>query len=192
MEWVCQSQKKLAMLASVYFFACFFGGLILAPLPDKYGRKKTFIVFSVTYLIAEVTCLYCSHYWVRFVCMAVMGALYARNTVCYNWMFELCGNQHYSQANAAMNFSDALISVVVCGFFLLIKRDWKPILMVYSFLGISGILIQTIVIPESPKWLLINGRKKEAIEALNRISSLNCSKTRFSEADNISVKNCSE
>ena len=96
MDWVCQNANKLAMLASVYFIASFFGGLILAPLPDKVGRKKTFIWFSLTYAVAEVTCLYCSTYWVRLVCMAVMGFLYIRNTVCYNWMFELCGDKHYS------------------------------------------------------------------------------------------------
>ena len=176
MDWVCQNHKMLAMLASVYFFSAFFGGLILAPLPDKIGRKKTFIIFSLIYAVAEVSCLYCSSYWVRFVCMGVMGFLYARNTVCYNWMFELCGNKHYSQANAAMNFCDAAISVVVCGFFLLIKRDWKPILMIYSFLGLSGIVLQVLLLPESPRFLLINGKTKEAIAALNQISRLNCSK----------------
>ena len=37
--------------------------------------------------------------------------------------------------------------------------------------------------PESPKWLLINGRKEEAIEALNRMAKLNGSEVRFSTTD---------
>ena len=82
MDMVCKSHKKMAMLASIYYISAFFGGLILAPLPDKIGRKTSFIYFSLTYAVAEVTCLYCSNYWVRFVCMGVMGFLYIRNTVC--------------------------------------------------------------------------------------------------------------
>ena len=56
-------------------------------------------------------------------------------------------------------------------------------LAAYTYLGLTCFIIQIILIPESPKFLLINGRKKEAITALNRIGQLNRSNFEFDEND---------
>jgi hypothetical protein len=40
-------------------------------------------------------------------------------------------------------------------------------------IGTLSFLIVLLLVPESPKWLLINGRKQEAVEALNKIAKIN-------------------
>jgi len=46
-------------------------------------------------------------------------------------------------------------------------------------LGAVALFLAVVVMPESPKFLLINGRTEEAIASLNRIAWLNCAKSRI-------------
>lgn len=167
MDWVCEPKNKLALLGTVYFIACFCGGLVLVSVPDRIGRKPSFLIFSSIHALAQFVALYCTNYWVRVGAMGTMGFFFARNSVCFNWMFELISTEDQSMANAAINTWDAATGLVVCGFYLTIERDWRPIYAMYSYLGLISLAVMAVLMPESPQWLLINGRKKEAIAALN-------------------------
>jgi MFS family permease len=188
MDWLCQPKNKLALLGTVYFIACFFGGIILAPVPDLIGRKASFILFGLIHAIAQLTALYSVDYYVRFAAMGTMGFFYARNSVCFNWMFELTGTGNQNMVNAAINTWDAGTGLIICGFYLTIERNWLPIYAMYTYLGIAGLLVQSLLLPESPKWLLINGKKSAAIAAFNWISRLNCSKESFSEEEEFEIE----
>ena len=41
------------------------------------------------------------------------------------------------------------------------------------------VLLYIVLAPESPRWLLINNRRDEAIDVLNYIAKFNCSKNRI-------------
>jgi len=46
-------------------------------------------------------------------------------------------------------------------------KDWQPPFAAYTWLGVICIIAQVVILPESPKWLLLKGRKDDAVAALN-------------------------
>ena len=171
------------MLGSVYLFACCVGGLALSAVPDRLGRKNTFLLFGTINALAQLAALYANNYWARLLAMGTMGFFYVKNTVCYNWMYELTEHRHLALDNAVINVWDSSNGIVLCSFYLLVSRDWLPIYSFYVYAGCLALLVQGAFLPESPRFLLINGRKQEAVAALNRISSLNGASHRFTTDD---------
>lgn len=67
-------------------------------------------------------------------------------------------------------------------YFLFISRDWQPLIYTFFYVHIAGYLLVTALCPESPKWLLLQGKRKEAIDALNYIAKINRSPNRISSS----------
>ena len=64
-------------------------------------------------------------------------------------------------------------------YYLFISRDWFPL---YAFVtGLSYLaIILAFAMPESPRWLLVSGRARQGIQAINYIAWLNRSPVRIS------------
>ena len=59
--------------------------------------------------------------------------------------------------------------------------------MAVTVLGLIALLFMLFISPENPKWLLIKGRKEEAISAFNKIAVINGSNFRI-ESDAIFIE----
>ena len=72
-----------------------------------------------------------------------------------------------------MNIWDGLPMAVFCLYLMFISTNWFYINLVMYFLAIFGLLGVIFILVESPKWLLINGMREEAISNLNYIGRIN-------------------
>ena len=68
-----------------------------------------------------------------------------------------------------MDCSPATITGV---FYLVFSRDWFTIYLINIIMSVSA-LVMAFICPESPRWLLYNGRVDEAIEAINYMAKFN-------------------
>lgn len=78
-----------------------------------------------------------------------------------------------SSAVTALNMYNSA-SMVVFGFYILfISRDWAGLMLLMYVLSIIAFAVICFVLPESPKFLLINNRASEAHESLRTIARIN-------------------
>lgn len=113
----------------------------------------------------------------RMVGYAIFAIGNTKNSVCYVWMFELMETRHKSSACSVLNIINSGTMVVFGLYVLLISREWFPIEMFMWTIGMLSYLAMYFFMPESPRWLLINGRKLEALEMYKKIADFN--KTEF-------------
>ena len=88
-------------------------------------------------------------------------------------MFESMETRHKSSAVTAMNMFDSGTMVVFGIYVLYISKNWWPLEIFMYCLTFICFAIIFFVLPESPKYLLINGRIEEAHESLRAIAMLN-------------------
>lgn len=81
--------------------------------------------------------------------------------------------------NGVMNAFDTATLAVTSLYFLYVSRLWLYLYLFLTLCATIALLILMFVIPNSPKWLLIQGKKSEAIEALNKIAAINGSANRI-------------
>ena len=62
--------------------------------------------------------------------------------------------------------------VVTCLYFMFISKDWLYLSLIFCVLSYLA-LITAFFCPESPRWLIVNSRSAEGIDALNQMARMN-------------------
>lgn len=138
------------------FFLGTIAGALFAVIPDSIGRKKSVIGGLTVSLIAQTVMLLVPSLLVRSICFFVMGLANLKNSQAYVWASECVHFDRRSRAFTVINVVDALPTVVIGLFYLLIARDWFTIYAIN--LAVSYLaLMAAFLCPESPRWLLYNG-----------------------------------
>jgi|Transcript_9071 hypothetical protein len=74
---------------------------------------------------------------------------------------------------------DFTVNIIAGLFFMFAGPSWKPLFYPFFAMSVLGYAIPTLLNPESPRWLLLQGRQAEAIDAFNRIAKINRSHNRI-------------
>ena len=85
-----------------------------------------------------------------------------------------------SIANTSLNSFDNATGLLGGLYFLFMSKHWFPLALFFFILGTIAYLILIFFCPESPKWLLLQDRREDAIKALNFIAIINRSPNRIS------------
>ena len=143
------------------------------PMPDRIGRWRTHAIFGTGSLIAQVTLLKVPIYWVRLPAMIMLGSMMIKNSLAYIWGFEITHSRHKSFASSTINLVDFSNAAIAGCFFLFVENDWYALYSIWVALSAAAYLTLLCFCTESPKWLLMQGRTKEAIDSLNYIAWFN-------------------
>ena len=161
--------------ASLYIAGACVGALIFGQLTDRFGRKRLFMITLGIYLLGTVlTAFTFSPAWffaVRFITgMGIGGEYSAINSA----IDELIPAKHRGRVDVSINGSywlggvfGSLLAVVLLNNFA-VNIGWRLSFVLGAVIGLGVLLVRKNV-PESPRWLFIHGREKEAEEIVEGI-----------------------
>ncbi|HEY5194974.1 MAG TPA: MFS transporter [Solirubrobacteraceae bacterium] len=146
------------------------GAIVFGQLTDRLGRKKLFMVTLAIYLLGTVlTALSFSPGWF-FACrfltgMGIGGEYSAINSA----IDELIPAKHRGRVDVSINGSywlggigGSLLAVVLLNTALFpVNVGWRLSFVLGAVIGLAVLLVRRNV-PESPRWLFIHGREREA------------------------------
>lgn len=154
--------------AALYVAGACLGALFFGWLTDRFGRKKLFLITLVVYLVATLlTAFSFSAWWFflfRFVTGFGIGGEYAAINSAID---ELIPSRHRGRIDIIINGSywlgaagGALLTVPLLND-LPVNIGWRLAFGLGVLLGLAILLVRRHV-PESPRWLFIHGRDREA------------------------------
>ncbi|KAK8918582.1 Organic cation/carnitine transporter 2 [Platanthera zijinensis] len=169
----CASPALLALPSSSFFAGCLAGGILLATLADsRLGRKNTLVLSSLA--------------------MSLSAALTAASPslVAYAALRFVCGFSRATVGTSALVLSTELVSrrwrdrVSIIGFFCFTMgflslpaiayasraASWRTLYLWTAVPALVYTAVIYFVIKESPRWLLVRGRKSEAIETIKTMT----------------------
>ncbi|XP_076607502.1 organic cation/carnitine transporter 2-like [Chaetodon auriga] len=168
-EWdlVCDDRWKNPLTSSLYFCGVLTGSFISGQLSDRYGRK---IVLFVTMAVQTVFTFIqvFSPSWTMFCAVFfIVGVGQISNYVAaFVLGTEILGQRVrtiYSTAGVCLFFGLGYMLLPLFAFFI---RDWRMLLLSLTLPGLLSVPLWWYI-PESPRWLLSQGRVEEA-EAVMR------------------------
>ncbi|OEL23570.1 Organic cation/carnitine transporter 2 [Dichanthelium oligosanthes] len=186
-EWTlnCTGPALVSLPASSFFAGCLAGGFLLTTLADSLlGRKKMLLVSLVSTSIAGVLTAFAPNVWAYAALRLVAGFFRSMVGTCTLVLStEIVGKRCRSAVNVAGFFSFAVgfLSLPALAYAF---RDasWRNMYLWTSVPCLFYSVLVYFLVQESPRWLLVRGRKKAALQ---QIMSLNgsCTTARFTMLD---------
>ena len=95
-----------------------------------------------------------------------------KNSVSYAWLSECVSIDNKPTAVTIISLANATPVLINCLVFIYVSRDWFMVNLIAVIVSYFALFI-SFFCPESPKWLLCKGKRKEAIQCLNKIAKFN-------------------
>ncbi|KAI4323283.1 hypothetical protein L6164_022901 [Bauhinia variegata] len=188
-EWAleCSSSLITGLPASSFFMGCLVGGIVLATLADSSLGRKNMLFYS---------CLLMS--------FSSLLATLSPNIWIYSALKFLCGFGRATIGTSALVLTTELVGkrrrgqVGVIGFFCFTLgflslpamayankgSSWRHLYLWTSLQTVLYCILVRFFVRESPRWLLLQGKKEEAVETFKHIASVTQSSL------NLAVSNC--
>jgi MFS family permease len=164
------TNTELGGTASAYLAGAVVGALVFGRLTDLHGRKRLFLLTLTLYLCATAASglawSFTSFAVFRFLTGAGIGGEYSAVNSAID---ELIPARVRGHADLGINstywlgtaIGAALTFLLLDPRFLPVSVGWRFVFGVGTLLG-TGVLVLRRHVPESPRWLLLHGRRDEA------------------------------
>ncbi|KAG0720831.1 Organic cation transporter protein [Chionoecetes opilio] len=173
-EWdlVCLNKYRMSFIQSTYMGGVLAGALVLSELADKFGRRTISLVSAVGFLVASVSVAFVTPYPLflifRFFVAAFGSGIFLSNFVI---IMETVG----SEGRTVMGMMYQCFFAV--GFMLLpaiayFVNDWRSLQLWISIPSVLMLLYYWFL-PESPRWLMLQGRYEDALKILRQVAKTN-------------------
>ncbi len=161
--------------ASMYVAGACAGALLFGRLTDMFGRKRLFMITLGVYLVGTFATAFAWTPIFFFACRFVTGmGIGGEYSAINSAIDELIPAQHRGRIDILINGTywagaalGALLSVAALHIFSAFL-DWRVCFGLGFILGIAILIVRRHV-PESPRWLFIHGREREAEEVVQDI-----------------------
>ncbi|XP_021773954.1 organic cation/carnitine transporter 1-like [Chenopodium quinoa] len=176
-EWglVCNHKFLAALPASCFFLGSLIGSAIYGHLADSFlGRKKTLILACLLTAITALLTSFSPNIWTYAVLRFINGLTRSGIGICCLVLAtEVVGRKWRGQVGqyGFLFFTLGFLSLPLIAFYT--KSCWRSL---YRVLSIVVFVYSIVVLPfilESPRWLLIRGRKTEAHSILTKLATRN-------------------
>jgi MFS family permease len=164
------SDQLITAAATIYLAGAVCGALLFGHLTDRLGRKKLFLVTLATYSVATIGSAFASSFLVFAICrfftgLGIGGEYAAINSA----VDELIPGKIRGTVDLMVNATFWVGATIgsLAALFLLGSHGppqwlgWRLAFGIGGTLGL-GVLFLRLAVPESPRWLMLRGREKEA------------------------------
>lgn len=174
-EWnlVCDRRWMGAIAQTTYMFGVFTGAVVLGGLADKVGRKTVFCWSALLQLVLGVAVAFAPEFISFLVLRYLYGIFGSAGSYITGFVLtmELVGSKYRTVCGITFQAVFACGIMLVAGWGALIQ-DRMMLQIIY---GLHGCLLiaHWWVMDESPRWLWMQGRSKEAINIVARALKMN-------------------
>ncbi|KAJ1291433.1 hypothetical protein BS78_02G315100 [Paspalum vaginatum] len=177
-EWAlkCAGPALVSLPASCFFAGCLAGGFLLTTLADSLlGRKKMLLASLVSMSVAGVLTAFAPNVWAYAALRFVSGFGRSMVGTCTLVLStELVGKRWRDAVSVAgfIFFTLGFLSLPALGYTFR-EASWRNMYLWTSVPSLCYSVLVYFLAQESPRWLLVRGRKQDAMETLQQIATLN-------------------
>lgn len=177
-EWnlVCRRDYLRSLIQSTFMFGVFIGAPLGGYLADRFGRKKLMTGALWVFILVSIGGSFSPYYPLFLFCRFLMA--FTGNCVyqtSYILAVESCTERQRSIVGIMFCLPFAVGYMLLPGVAYLL-RDWRDLHLAIS-VPVMLLIANTIILPESPRWLIQTGRIARAEKELQKAARWNQKKS---------------
>ncbi|XP_023940653.2 solute carrier family 22 member 3 isoform X1 [Bicyclus anynana] len=186
-EWMASFSQTIIMCGVV------FGVSIFGWISDRFGRRVALISSSLLNVITMIPASFVSSYWM-FNCLRFVTGIASGGSliVAIPVIMEITGKRYREYAGATCLLPDGIAQALLA-LYAYYLPNWDSYLL---GLGVTCILILILVcfVPESPRWLVANGKVDNALKIMfgaakvNKLSTEHITDTVMKSMENMKIE----
>ncbi|MGB3698668.1 MAG: MFS transporter [Gordonia sp. (in: high G+C Gram-positive bacteria)] len=169
------STTESGLIGAASLIGIFFGATVFGALTDKIGREKMYALDLTVLVVACAMSVFVTEAWqlivLRFIIGAAIGADYPIATSLLT-EFTPSKKRGAMVGMSAVAWSAGAVAAYIVGAAVIAttggNQNWRWLLASSAILGVIVVMIRR-GIPESPRWLMQNGRVSEAEDVMENI-----------------------
>ncbi|KAG2484375.1 hypothetical protein HYH03_016791 [Edaphochlamys debaryana] len=168
----CGREWLVSLLNSLYFVGLAVGGMVFGSLSDRRGRRLA--LYGCTLLAAAVTVgeALAPALWLHGLCRLVGAAAVQGMAIANVVLVTETVGADYRGRVGILTQSFFIAGECLLALMASLIRDWRPLTLACAGLS-AAFLASALVVPESPRWLLSVGRRREAAAVLAKLAAAN-------------------
>ncbi|KAH8259314.1 hypothetical protein KR026_002200 [Drosophila bipectinata] len=172
-NWVCDDAALPTYAQSIFFLGAIVGGLLFGWVADRFGRIPALIGTNMMGLFAGIGTAFVSNFW-EFAAMRFFVGFAFDNcfTMMYILVLEYVGPKYrtfVANMSIAIFFTGAACLLPWIAYFV---ADWK-ILAIVTSAPLLLVIFTPLIVPESARWLVSQGKVDKAIGILKKLEHRN-------------------
>ncbi|KAL7639048.1 UNVERIFIED_CONTAM: hypothetical protein RMT77_010582 [Armadillidium vulgare] len=173
-EWdlVCDRRWMMTSAQATYMGGVLVGAVILSELSDLYGRRTIVLISSVGFMVCGI-CISFSRNFFMFITLRFLVACFGSGMFLPNFVLimELVGEKARTTMGMLYQgfFGVGFCLIPAIAYYI---RDWRNLQLAISVPS-TVLLLYFKILPESPRWLLSQGKEEEAVKILKEIAKTN-------------------
>ncbi|XP_022218690.2 organic cation transporter protein [Drosophila obscura] len=172
-NWVCDDAALPTYAQSIFFLGAIVGGLLFGWVADRYGRIPALIGTNLIGLVAGVGTAFANSFW-EFAAMRFFVGFAFDNcfTMMYILVLEYVGPKYrtfVANMSIAIFFTGAACLLPWIAYFV---ANWK-LLSIITSAPLLLVVFTPLIVPESARWLVAQGKVDKAISILKQLERRN-------------------
>lgn len=173
-------------------FGAVFGSLVAGTIADKCGRKTSIIFMAAMLVLFRFGCVFAINTEMMIAFRFILGlAIGGISVVVPMYLAEISSSNDrskvisiYSMMLVGGQFFTFAVNAILGNLFGDVNAIWRYMIAV-AFIPALILWIGMLKLPESPRWLIANGKDKQAINILEKIRSIDLAQKEFVEIKNL-------
>ncbi|KAL2740284.1 solute carrier family 22 member 6-like [Vespula squamosa] len=169
-DMVCNRLAMKATVQTAVSFGKFFGAFAFGVLADRYGRKITFTISCLIYMISGPVVAWTHSYLIMVMCRVGLGvAGIGVYQGAYSILIEISPPHRRSTFGVMFNMSYpvGMILIAIIAYYI---REWR-VLQLYISMPSFILILHMLAMPESPRWLYYSNHMSEAWKMMRSVVS---------------------
>ena len=173
-EWGLTDTQTSSITSSV-FVGAMLGTLILGPMGDRIGRKPVFVWTAGIICVFGLLTAVVNNYATLVICRFLVGFGVGGLTVPFDTLAEFVPTAHRGTDLLAIEYfwTAGTLLVPILAYFSLSEGNWRLFVALCALPCLLSTLLGVLFVPESPRWLLSQGRHDEAVKILQAAAKIN-------------------
>jgi len=178
------------LVTSALLFGAAIGALLCGNLADRFGRRKMILNLSFLFLLASLGTTFAPNVLFMIVFRFLLGlAVGGASSMVPAFLAEMAPHEKRGRMvtqNELMIVGGQLLAYVFNAILGVTMADtghvWRYMLLICAIPALL-LFVSMLIVPESPRWLISKGKKKEALHVLKQIRDENRAKNEYIEIE---------